>query len=143
MDGPTEATTLAGGYISLHCTASGIPFPDIVWYKDGQVISQDERVEIINADPEQTQDTTVTQTTLSIADLRLSDAGNYICEANNTGAYATVFVVRSKPAHLSVQREHLKLLHLFLYSFTFILIHTYHLILQIIMFEKGWLNAIT
>ena len=137
-----EATRLAGGNIFLHCAASGIPLPDIVWYKDGQVVPRDERVEIINASPEQTQDTTVAQITLSIADLRLPDEGNYTCEANNTGAHDTVFVVRSEPAHLNVQREHLDLLYLFLYSFTFIFIHTYRLMLHNIMLEKGLLNAI-
>ena len=101
-----EATRLAGGDNSLHCAASGIPLPDIVWYKDGQVVPQDERVKFINENPEQTQDATVAQTTLSITDLKLSDGGNYICEANNTGVYSTVFVIRSEPAHLSVQCEH-------------------------------------
>ena len=96
--GPVDTIHFAGGNVSLNCFVSGLPQPEILWYKDGQGILGDERVTIL--------DTTNIQSTLNLAYLMMSDDGNYYCEARNQGAHGIDFVVSSEPAHLSIQCEH-------------------------------------
>ena len=106
VQGPVETTHFAGGNISLYCRASGIPSAAFVWYKDGQQVFEDGKVAIFNTTLTDTPSEIVIQNTLSFTDLMLSDDADYLCEASNSGAYGTVFVVESDPAHLNVQREH-------------------------------------
>ena len=54
---------------------TGMPEPDVVWYKDGQRLQQDNRVEIIHDD-----DTSA----LILKYGKLEDAGDYTCVAQNT-----------------------------------------------------------
>ena len=112
-----ETTHFAGGSISLYCRASGIPSAAFVWYKDGQQVIEDGRVAISNTTVTDTPNEVIIQSTLSFADLMLSDDADYLCEATNPGAYDTTFTVRSDPAHLNVQREHTDILVHVLYFF--------------------------
>ena len=105
---PVETTHFAGGNISLFCSASGIPSPAFVWYKDGQQVFEDGRVTIFNTTVTDTPNEVVIQNALSFTNLMLSDDANYFCEASIPGASDTVFVVQSDTAHLNVERTYAK-----------------------------------
>ena len=103
---PMETTHFAGGSVSLTCSASGIPSPAFVWFKDGQQMFEGGRVTILSTTLTDTPNKVVVQSTLSFMNLMLSDDANYFCEASNPGAYGTTFVARSDTARLIVEREH-------------------------------------
>uniref|UniRef100_A0A674NCB4 DS cell adhesion molecule like 1 n=1 Tax=Takifugu rubripes TaxID=31033 RepID=A0A674NCB4_TAKRU len=60
-----------GHSVELPCIASGYPNPTIRWLKDGRPLPSDSRW-------------TRRITGLTIADLRVEDSGNYICEVTNS-----------------------------------------------------------
>lgn len=68
------------GFITLVCTVMAFPIPTYIWEKDNVPLTNGN---ITNS----SLDTTTSQTTLSIASAQLSDAGVYLCAANNSGGY--------------------------------------------------------
>ena len=55
-----------GDTVSLRCSASGNPAPEVLWYRDGsgEIVSRQEE--------------------LSLAEIRRAQAGQYVCQANNS-----------------------------------------------------------
>jgi len=55
-----------GDTVSLRCSASGNPAPEVLWYRDGsgEIVSRQEE--------------------LSLAEIRRDQAGQYVCQANNS-----------------------------------------------------------
>ena len=98
---PVNTVHFAGGEISLQCSASGIPEPSISWFKNGQPINDNR----ITASSVFIPASNAVLGTLTFQGLLLADDDDYRCEANNTGAGTTVFIVTSQSAHLTVQRK--------------------------------------
>ncbi|GFU28490.1 titin, partial [Nephila pilipes] len=73
---PEDQEVLEGESISIHCIASGLPKPNIVWYKykndDGFHLNEN-KTKIITAN----------NGTLSIPKVDFTDAGKYECKAEN------------------------------------------------------------
>ena len=80
---PITQAGIAGGSVTLNCTAKGFPLTNIVWLKNGTQI-----------DPDLIEDTTVTAvrgdeitiyvlSALTIENLQLHDVANYSCNASN------------------------------------------------------------
>uniref|UniRef100_A0A0R3RFL5 Muscle M-line assembly protein unc-89 n=1 Tax=Elaeophora elaphi TaxID=1147741 RepID=A0A0R3RFL5_9BILA len=68
--------------ISFECRVSGIPVPQVKWFKDGDEIKPDERIHIESL-PDGTN-------RLVIDSVKLEDQGNYRCEAtNNAGSMSS------------------------------------------------------
>ena len=63
----------------LHCHANGSPVPKLRWLKDGMPVNSSGRV------------TVYFNGSLSILSTQVSDAGKFICEAENVAGRATVF----------------------------------------------------
>ncbi|XP_037653920.1 hemicentin-2 [Choloepus didactylus] len=70
--GPVNRAVLENASVALECLASGVPPPDISWFKGHQPVSAQEGV-TVSADGK----------VLSIERARLSDAGSYRCVASN------------------------------------------------------------
>ncbi|NWQ77372.1 HMCN1 protein, partial [Columbina picui] len=72
-DTPSEVTVILNQEISLECRATGFPFPDIYWFKDGKpLFSGDPNVELLDKDQ-----------VLHIKSARRVDKGRYQCSATN------------------------------------------------------------
>lgn len=74
--------------ITLECFANGDPKPQVLWYKNGQRIITDSRVYFDSFGY------------LVITQVRVSDAGEYLCRAENVAGLTThnFFVsVKGKP----------------------------------------------
>ncbi|XP_010130628.1 PREDICTED: hemicentin-1, partial [Buceros rhinoceros silvestris] len=71
---PHEITVILNQEISLECRATGFPFPDIHWFKDGKpLFLGDPNVELLDKDQ-----------VLHIKNARRVDKGRYQCSATNT-----------------------------------------------------------
>ncbi|GBM98114.1 Hemicentin-1, partial [Araneus ventricosus] len=69
-------SAVIGSSGKLHCSAHGYPPPDIAWYKDGNIITDDENMAIKNG-------------VLEFSNLDLTHNGSYICEASNIAGKET------------------------------------------------------
>ena len=98
-----DTVHFAGGSINLTCTFFGVPYPIVVWYKNGAPFSGDDRISISNVTLVQTPNEIIDQSTLSFTDLELSDDADYFCEGSNPGSFDIRFVRNSEVAHLTVQ----------------------------------------
>ena len=80
--------------VSFSCSASGVPLPDISWYKDGYLLDTSS-----NNITDSANETSVTSV-LVLSDLILSDAGLYICNASHpvsgTDTREFTFTIQSK-----------------------------------------------
>ena len=90
---PEDTTTNITEAVSFTCSASGIPLPDISWFKDGSPL--DPGINITQS----TNGTSLTSV-LVLNDLVLSDAGQYSCNASHpisgTDSREFTFTVQSK-----------------------------------------------
>lgn len=70
--------------VSFKCIGTGIPAPNITWYKSGNLIMASDSVTLSNSVylNESTLLYVVTST-FSIAQVAVSDSGNYTCSASN------------------------------------------------------------
>ncbi|XP_021050559.1 hemicentin-2 [Mus pahari] len=75
--GPVNKVVLENTSVTLECLASGVPPPDVSWFKGRQPISTQRRV-IVSADGR----------VLHIERAQLSDAGSYRCVATNVAGSA-------------------------------------------------------
>ncbi len=70
-------TVSAGQTITITCSATGRPPPDITWVKNGSLITTEE---IINT---MSSDSGISISSLTISNVTLQTAGEYICNASN------------------------------------------------------------
>ena len=106
VENPMNTTHFAGGNIFMNCSATGIPSATFVWYKNEELLLNDERVEIFNTILVQTFNEIITQSMLTLFNLNQFDDASYFCKARNPGAHELEFVATSNSAHLYVQCEH-------------------------------------
>ena len=71
---PRPRDLVEGMQIRLSCGANGTPDPDFTWYKNGQLVQSDERVQIKS---------TVGMSSLIIKDSEVEDGGVYKAVAKN------------------------------------------------------------
>ncbi|KAG8182020.1 hypothetical protein JTE90_013951 [Oedothorax gibbosus] len=64
-------TVVAGSSITLRCSADGYPLPDVAWFKDGNLITNDNLLQTRN------------DTDLELSMVDISHQGTYTCEASN------------------------------------------------------------
>ena len=103
VDNPIDTIHFAGGSINLTCTIFGVPYPEVVWFKDGILLEENDRISISNVTLSQTPNEIIDLSTLSFTDLELSDDADYFCQGYNPGAFDAVFFINSSSAHLTVQ----------------------------------------
>ena len=87
-----QATTspLLGEAVELECEAEGNPKPEIIWFKDGSIITEANNNRV-----------SLSQSRLVIRNLVESDNGSYKCKAKNAAGskeYSTVLKVNSPPS---------------------------------------------
>ena len=70
---PSNVTETEGESVTLHCNATGYPFPTLSWTKDGSDIGNNSRISF-SADKKQ----------LAITKASRVDSGAYRCVANNS-----------------------------------------------------------
>ena len=95
-----SVTKARGQSVKFNCTADGIPRPDIVWRKNGQLFVNTSRAKIISSEesdgfrskffPGILQRTSI----LEITDIDCSDNGNYSCRANNEAFVGVVLMTK-------------------------------------------------
>lgn len=73
----TDKTATIGSTVSLECMTAGIPMPDIVWHKDGELLQPTER-HFFTAEGQ----------LLIIVKLKSSDQGTYSCNISNAYGHA-------------------------------------------------------
>ena len=75
---PVDRTADISETVSFVCSASGIPLPDISWYKDGSLLDN-----VTNNITETFNGTSSITSVLMLDNLVLSSAGEYSCNASN------------------------------------------------------------
>ena len=94
LDFPMDTTANITDTILLTCSASGIPLPDISWYKDGSPLDPSADI------TESTDGVTMKTSILTLDNLVLTDAGVYSCNASHqnsgTDTRNFTFAVQSK-----------------------------------------------
>ena len=106
---PIGSVLVAGtGFLALSCHVQGLPVPTITWLKDGQVLNTDSHVTItegpsIYFPSEEEARFGSGSGSIFIQDLLLSDDGEYVCRAENTGVQGNTFTVESAVASITVE----------------------------------------
>ncbi|XP_034265503.1 hemicentin-1 isoform X1 [Pantherophis guttatus] len=73
----SDVIVTQGNDISLECQADGIPQPTVTWMKDGQLLANERRVEILKEGYG-----------LQLKNAQVSDTGRYVCVAVNVAGLA-------------------------------------------------------
>ena len=76
--GPTKLFTNVNQATLLECVASGIPRPEVRWFKDGEPLDESDVFSLQMSDG-----------SLSIRAATLDDAGDYVCKVENIHGSAT------------------------------------------------------
>ena len=77
-------TVVENQQLIINCPISGVPLPNITWYKDGDIISPDSHVTI-----------TFNGRRLSVKDTRVDNSGYYRCVGENVaGNMEKIFSVK-------------------------------------------------
>ena len=83
----------------LNCSADGIPAPNILWRRNGQLVLNSTRVSIIvspvlgsdrNIRVSNISDIKQVNSSITISNLRETDNGNYTCRADNSAGVADI-----------------------------------------------------
>lgn len=88
----SKIDTVKGFTIIITCNVNGVPIPVLNWTKDGQDISPDERVVLLESNGR-----------LVIRDSVVEDSGNYTCTASSRAGQASstsLVTVSGKPVTL-------------------------------------------
>ena len=72
---------MEGEDVVISCRIESTPDPDVTWYKDGVLVTESSRIDIRIKD-DSNQDVHIYE--LIISQVDVSDAGIYMCFANNT-----------------------------------------------------------
>ena len=70
---PGNKTVSEGNNVKFICRATGKPPPTLSWVKDGNTINQNSNNTVLSQDSQ----------TLTITNVKRSDAGKYVCNAKN------------------------------------------------------------
>ena len=85
-----------GGNITINCTADGIPQPNIVWRRNGQLIESTSRLKIDvsggSSGFRSIPDVVSTTSILTITNVKGIDNGSYSCRADNEANVGAVLV---------------------------------------------------
>ena len=73
---------LSGSHINIECVGSGIPRPEVTWYKDGEELSVDERDNMVTRYEEELS-------VLEVYNADTSDSGRYTCNVTNLAGTVT------------------------------------------------------
>ena len=76
---PTDISIKAGTSVTIYCPSSGVDTPSIVWFRDGVLVTSNDRLTISTT----TLLGAVTTSVLRIDKFRPIDAGTYQCTATN------------------------------------------------------------
>ena len=103
---PVDIVTYANNNVTFQCQATGIPVPNITWFRNSLPLTEGTRISISSSSmisPNERNTTSV----LSISHLQLSDTADYHCVASNPGATGTgvTFTDTSDTVSLLVQCE--------------------------------------
>lgn len=71
-------SALLGGAVSFECVISGCPIPNLVWYRDDQVLENGGRTNISTVSSH-----AVTVSVMAVTMLNGQDSGSYRCEGMN------------------------------------------------------------
>ena len=83
-----------GDTVTLACTASGMPYPDFQWYKDGELLMNQTLTSIYNEQFENNGGL-FTTSILELCSVEVDDSGTYSCQAvNSAGNDSFEFDVR-------------------------------------------------
>ena len=101
-----DIVTYANNNVTFQCQATGIPVPNITWFRNSLPLTEGTRISISSSSmisPNERNTTSV----LSISHLQLSDTADYHCVASNPGATGTgvTFTDTSDTVSLLVQCE--------------------------------------
>lgn len=81
---PDHMTPIQNTPLVINCPISGVPTPNITWYKDGEVISSSNHVTI-----------SANGRRLTVTDTQVDDSGSYKCVGENTaGKEEKTFLVK-------------------------------------------------
>ena len=95
-----------GDTVTLACTASGVPYPTVQWYKDGVLLTNDSLTTIYN-DEFDRDELQFTSSILELCSVNEDDIGTYSCLASNSAGNDSIeFDVQVRLGTL-VQRKHL------------------------------------
>ena len=98
FESPMDTTADISETVSFTCSASGIPLPDISWFKDNSPLDPD----VVNITTT-TNGTSSISSVLVLSDLVLSDAGQYSCNASHPISGTDIryfnFTLQSKFTH--------------------------------------------
>ena len=103
LEDPVDIIHFAGGSINLTCTVFGDWNLEVVWFKNGTLISDDPFPTINDDIIEENPNGITVQSFLSITYLDPSDEADYFCQGSNPDVFDVVFQISSASAHVTVQ----------------------------------------
>ena len=77
-----KMSVASGSYFKLTCEASGVPTPNMTWFKDGSQIMSNSSIEEVGG-----------ASVMTFMSVRPENRGHYWCEANNTKGWVQSSVV--------------------------------------------------
>lgn len=78
---PTAQSVSEGNTVYMSCAIYGYPFPEIVWFKDGQLVGDTNSTLTINDNIVNYNGALVVQSTLKMCLVGVEDSGMYSCRA--------------------------------------------------------------
>ena len=81
LNSSNNISHVEGEEVVISCTIESTPDPDVTWYKDGVLVTESSRIDI-RIEDDSNQDVQIYE--LIISQVDVSDAGVYMCFANNT-----------------------------------------------------------
>ena len=89
LTNPIDVVNYTAGSAQFLCLGSGIPAPDITWFRNNSQISADEERITIETESSMIDNEQNTTSVLTIDNLQISDTAYYHCIASNDGATGT------------------------------------------------------